>query len=148
MKHCDIDDANHDPDTHRRSCHDLNFSLRPFVYPAIPSHNEIYSCEYDSQPDKMPHPKHSESNATLQSRLIGKKFIQMKTLHLYCLPQKTYSSIILSLCNINILVFLIDLLLVSPDFLCDLFHKLQFCPLLFLGQLVSDLTGSKSTLRT
>lgn len=35
-----------------------------------------------------------------------------------------------------------------PYFFRDFLHKCKFCPLLLFGQLVSDLTGCKSTLRT
>ena len=35
-----------------------------------------------------------------------------------------------------------------PNFFCDFFHKCKLCPLLFLCDLVSNLTGCKSTLRT
>ena len=34
-----------------------------------------------------------------------------------------------------------------PDFLRNLFHQFQLRPLLFLGQLIADLAGCKTTLR-
>ena len=37
--------------------------------------------------------------------------------------------------------------LLSPDFFCDFLYKFKLCPLLFLCQFVTDLTGSKSALR-
>ena len=49
-------------------------------------------------------------------------------------------------------LFLLDSLrwqeLFPPDFLCDFPHKAKLCPLLLLGQLISDLTGCKSALWT
>ena len=38
--------------------------------------------------------------------------------------------------------------LFSPDFLCYFFHQPEFRPLLFFGQLIADLAGGKSALRT
>ena len=35
-----------------------------------------------------------------------------------------------------------------PHFFRNFLHKCKFCPLLIFGQLISDLTGCKSTLRT
>ena len=81
-----------------------------------------------------------ESFTPSQNKPIAKKWIQTHRYRAYILLPIHTCAFVTRMRHFLQWFYLL------PHFFCNLFYKFQFCPLLLLGQFVTDFTGSKSTL--